>query len=66
MLGKTVEDLKSRIGKERGEMDDLENQMNTIKARHELKRLEVHQLNSKLEEKCKIINEAKKAYSKVT
>ena len=46
-------------------MDDIGNHINTLKAKYELKRLEVHQLNSKLDEKVKIVNEARKAYSKV-
>lgn len=46
-------------------MDEIEGQMNTLKAKYDLKRLEVHQLSSKLDEKLKIMNEAKKAYSKV-
>ena len=46
-------------------MDEIENQMNSLKAKYELKRLEIHQMNCRLEEKTKIVNEAKKAYSKV-
>jgi hypothetical protein len=46
-------------------MDGIEAQINTLKAKYEMKRLDVYQLNSKLEEKTKIVNEAKKAYSKV-
>jgi chromosome segregation ATPase len=64
-MGKTIEDLKGRVRNEKGEMDEIESQINTLKAKYELKRLEVHQLNSKLDEKTKIMNEAKKAYSKV-
>ena len=65
ILDKNIKDLKSVIDKEKNEMDAIEAQINTLKAKYEMKRLDVYQLNSKLEDKTKIVNEAKKAYTKV-
>lgn len=57
--------MRSNINKEKLELDDYEYQINNLKAKYELKRLEINQLNSKLDEKFKILNEARKAYAKV-
>jgi hypothetical protein len=46
-------------------LDNIENEMNNLKTKHDIKKLEISQLSSKLDEKNKILNEAKKAYSKV-
>ena len=65
ILEKNIKDMKSVIDGEKFEMEGIEAQINTLKAKYELKRLDVYQLNCKLEEKTKIVNEAKKAYTKV-
>lgn len=53
------------INKEKNEMDEIQNQINTLKAKYDLKKLELNQLNNKLDDKMKIVNEAKRAYSRV-
>ncbi len=60
-----ISDLKVTIEKDKGDMQAIEMEMNSLKAKYELKRLEVHQGNSKLEEKMRIVLEARKAYNKV-
>jgi hypothetical protein len=46
-------------------MDSIEAQINSLKAKYEIKRLEVYQMNCKLEEKVKVLNEARNASTKV-
>jgi len=65
LLEKNIKDLKCVIDKDRGEMNNIEAEINGLKAKYELKKLDVYQSNCKLEEKIKIVNEAKKAYTKV-
>jgi hypothetical protein len=64
-LDRTITDIKLKISKEKTDLDDIENQMNVLKAKYDLKRLEIHQLSNKLEDKSKIVNEARRAYTKV-
>ena len=65
LLDKNVKDLKSQIEKEKNEMDNIEAQINTLKAKYEVKRLDLYQMNGKLEEKMKILSEARNASIKV-
>jgi chromosome segregation ATPase len=64
-LDKNISDLRGTIGKEKSEMEDIENKINTLRAKYDLKKCELNQLNNKLEDKLKIVNEAKRAYSRV-
>lgn len=57
--------MKSKLVDEKAEMNEIENQMNTLKTKFEKKSLDVYTMSNKLEEKLKVLNEAKKAYSKV-
>ena len=57
--------MKSVIDDEKNGMEALENQINVMKAKYDLKKMQVAQLNNKLEEKQKLVNDAKKAYSRV-
>lgn len=64
-MDKNISDLRGTIGKEKSEMEDIENKINTLRAKYDLKKCELNQLNNKLEDKLKIVNEAKRAYSRV-
>ena len=57
--------MKLKLNEEKTTLNDIENQMNTLKAKFESKNLDVYSLNSKIEEKTKVLSEAKKAYAKV-
>ena len=50
---------------ERGDMGKLESQLNNLKSQYEMKKLKIYELNTKLEDKNKLLNEAEKAFSKV-
>ncbi len=50
---------------EKTEMEAIENQIDMMKAKYELKKKQVALLNSQLEDKTKLVNDAKRAYSKV-
>jgi chromosome segregation ATPase len=64
-LESTINDLRGTIGREKSDMEEIENQINNLKAKFEIKKLEVYQLNSKLEEKTRIANEARRALTKI-
>jgi hypothetical protein len=57
--------MKNKTSNDKQELKEIENEMNAMKAKYELKKHELNQNNSKLEEKMKILNEAKRAYTKV-
>jgi hypothetical protein len=60
------EDLKNRIDNERSELAEVENKINQLQARYQLKKIEIDGLKSKLDEKTKLVNEARTAYKKVS
>ncbi len=64
-MEKSIKEQKSVIDGEKNEMEEIEAQINTLKAKYEMKKLEVYQLQSKMDEKVKMVNEARKAYSKI-
>jgi len=64
-MEKSIKEQKSVIDGEKGEMEEIEAQINTLKAKYEMKKLEVYQLQSKIDEKVKMVNEARKAYTKI-
>jgi hypothetical protein len=64
-LDKNISDLKSVVQMEKTEMEAIENQIDMMKAKYELKKKQVALLNSQLEDKTKLVNDAKRAYSKV-
>ncbi len=59
------EDLKSRIENERCELAEVENRINKLQAKYQLKKIEIDGLKSKLDEKTRLVNEARTAYKKV-
>lgn len=64
-MERSIKEQKSVIDGEKNEMDEIEAQINTLKAKYEMKKLEVYQLQSKMDEKVKMVNEARKAYTKI-
>jgi hypothetical protein len=64
-LEHTIEDLKFKMNNDKQELKEIENEMNSMKAKYDLKKHEIGQQNTKLDEKLKVLNEAKKAYTKV-
>jgi predicted nucleic acid-binding Zn-ribbon protein len=57
--------LKNRIEKEKSELAEVENKINQLQAKYQLKKIEIDGLKSKYEEKTKLVNEARTAYKKV-
>ena len=57
--------MKGKLSEEKSLLKDIEYQMNTLKAKFEIKNLEINNLSSKVEEKNKVLNEAKKAHGKI-
>lgn len=55
-----------KLSEEKLIMNDMENQINSLKTKYEMKNLDVYNLTSKIEEKTKVVNEAKKAYTRVS
>ena len=54
-----------QVNKESSEMNDIANQMATLKSKYDMKKLSVMQMTKKLEEKTKILTEARNAYNKI-
>ncbi len=57
--------MKDKLSIEKSLLNDIEYQMNNLKTKYEIKNLEINNLNAKIEEKSKVLNEAKKAYGKI-
>lgn len=65
ILERNLEDLKGVVSEEKSQLDEISKQMQIIKSKYEQKKQELSNLNNKVEEKTKLLNEAKKAYSKI-
>ena len=46
-------------------MSSIESKLNNLKSQYDMKKLKLYELNSKLEDKNKLLKEAEKAFSKV-
>ena len=57
--------MKDKLSIEKSLLNEIEYQMNNLKTKYEIKNLEINNLNAKIEEKSKVLNEAKKAYGKI-
>jgi hypothetical protein len=57
--------MKNKMNNDKQDLREIENEMNTLKAKYDLKRHELNQQNNKFEEKVKVLSEAKRAYTKV-
>lgn len=57
--------MKYIFSEEKAQLDEINRQMQLIKNKYDQKKQELHNLNLKIEEKSKLLNEAKKAYSKI-
>jgi hypothetical protein len=64
-LDKNIYEMKDKLSIEKSLLNDIEYQMNNLKTKYEIKNLEINNLNAKIEEKSKVLNEAKKAYGKI-
>ena len=64
MLDRSVSEMRMQVNKESSEMNDIANQMATLKSKYDMKKLSVMQMTKKLEEKTKILTEARNAYNK--
>lgn len=60
-----MEDLKHVVNEEKTQLDEIAREMQMIKNKYDIKRQELQQLNIKVEEKSKLLSEAKKAYTKI-
>lgn len=65
MLDRSVSEMRMQVNKENSEMNDIANQMATLKSKYDMKKLSVMQMTKKLEEKTKILTEARNAYNKI-
>ena len=65
MLDRSVSEMRMQVNKESSEMNDIANQMATLKSKYDMKKLSVRQMTKKLEEKTKILTEARNAYNKI-
>ena len=65
MLDRSVSEMRMQVNKESSEMNDIANQMATLKSKYDMKKLSVMQMTKKLEEKTKISTEARNAYNKI-
>ena len=54
MLDRSVSEMRMQVNKESSEMNDIANQMATLKSKYDMKKLSVMQMTKKLEEKTKI------------
>ena len=65
MLDRSVSEMRMQVNKESSEMNDIANQMATLKSKYDMKKLSVMQMTKKLEEKTKISTEARNTYNKI-
>ena len=65
MLDRSVSEMRMQVNKESFEMNDIANQMAILKSKYDMKKLSVMQMTKKLEEKTKILTEARNAYNKI-
>ena len=65
MLDRSVSEMRMQVNKQSSEMNDIANQMATLKSKYDMKKLSVMQMTKKLEEKTKILTEARNAYNKI-
>lgn len=65
MLDRSVNEMRMQLNKETSEMNDIATQMAALKSKYESKRLSVMQMTKRMEEKTKILTEARHAYNKI-
>jgi len=61
----SINRLRMDLSKEANELSELGNQMQAIKSLYDMKRLSVMQMTRKIDDKNRILNEAKNAYNKI-
>ena len=65
ILENAINELRMELTKETSEMTELGNQYQSLKSMYDMKKLTVMQMTRKLEEKTKILTEARRAYTKI-
>ena len=65
ILERNLGELKSVVDEEKSQLDEIGQEIQSLKTKYDLKRQELQVLNSKVDEKTKLLNEAKKAYNKI-
>lgn len=57
--------MKSQLAKETFELDQMNNQIASLRSQYEMKKMSLTLMNSRLNEKTKLLLEAKKGYNSV-
>ena len=65
MLDHSVNDLRNQVNRETTEMNEIANQIAALKSKYDMKKLSVTQMTKRLQDKTKILNEARNAYNKI-
>lgn len=64
-LDRTINEMKSQLAKETFELDQMNNQIASLRSQYEMKKMSLTLMNSRLNEKTKLLLEAKKGYNSV-
>ena len=59
MLDRSVSEMRMQVNKESSEMNDIANQMATLKSKYDMKKLSVMQMTKKFRRENKNINRSK-------
>ena len=65
MLDRTINELRNQLNIQTQEMNEIGSQYQSLKSKFDMKKMSVLQLTKRLEEKTKILNEARRAYNKI-
>jgi uncharacterized coiled-coil DUF342 family protein len=65
MLDRTINELRNQLNVQTQEMNEIGSQYQSLKSKFDMKKMTVLQLTKRLEEKTKILNEARRAYNKI-
>ena len=65
MLDRTINELRNQLNIQTQEMNEIGSQYQSLKSKFDMKKMTVLQLTKRLEEKTKILNEARRAYNKI-
>jgi chromosome segregation ATPase len=65
MLDRTINELRNQLNVQTQEMNEIGSQYQSLKTKFDMKKMAVLQLTKRLEEKTKILNEARRAYNKI-
>ena len=65
MLDRTINELRNQLNIQTQEMNEIGSQYQSLKSKFDMKKMTVLQLTKRLEEKTKILNEARRAHNKI-